>query len=320
MTTRRTTLRALLAAPLALPAIRAHAQGRSLRIVVPFGPGSEPDILARRLANVLPPILDQPVVVDNRVGANTVIAATHVAQQRPDGETVLLTSSSTFATLPNLHARPAVRLEQFEPMSITMRAHMVLYVANDVPADGIPELVRWANAQPQPILYGANRGALGHLCGERMKQVTGIRMSDVSFRGSTELQQFLMRGDVKLAFDGAPAHAEMVNAGRYKALGITADRRVPLLPNVPTLAETGFGDIAFSYWYGTFVPRGTPRAAVERLTAAFHRAQRAEEVTRQFAAQGAVLDGNTPDQFTRLIEQERETIGALVRSIGLTLD
>ncbi len=236
--------RGLLAAPFVLSlAGRATAQGRPIRIVVPFAAGSEPDILARRLGAAMQPILDQSVVVDNRPGANTVIAATHVAQSRPDGETILLTSSSTFATLPNLYAQPPVRLDQFEAMTMAMRAHMVLYVSNDVPANTIPDLVQWVNAQRDPIHYGANRGAIGHLCGERMKQVTGIRMTDVSYRGSLGMQQLLMSGDIKLAFDGVPAHAEMVNTHRIKALGITADRPVPMLPHVRPLAEQGYGNL-----------------------------------------------------------------------------
>lgn len=316
----RTTRRALLAAPFVMGvASPARAQGRPLRIVVPFNGGSEPDILARRLAAAMQPILEQPVVVDNRSGGNTVIAAQHVAQQRPDGETILLTSSSTFATLPNLYATPSVRLDQFEPMTMAMRAHMVLYVSKDAP-DTIPDLITWANAQPQPILYGANPGAIGHLCGERMKQVTGIRMSDVSYRGSLGMQQLLMAGDIKLAFDGVPAHAEMVAARRIKALGITADHEVPMLPGVRPLADQGFGNIAISYWYGAFAPKGTPRPVLARQIEALHQAQRAEALVNQFAAQGADLIGNNPDEFRAMIESERESWGTLIRSINLRLD
>lgn len=313
--------RSLLAAPfVAAGTGRAFAQARPVRIVVPFAAGSEPDILARRLAAAMQPVLDQSVVVDNRVGGNTIIASTHVAQQRPDGETILLTSSSTFATIPNLYARAPVRLDQFDVMTIAMRAHMVLYTSPDVPATTIPELVAWANAQPAPVIYGANRGAIGHLCGERMKRVTGIRMTDVSFRGSTDLQQLMMRGDIKLAFDGVPTHAEMVRAGRLKALGITAPRRVPMLPDVPTLAEVGYDNIAMSYWYGFFAPKGTAQPVLERLTGAIHRAQQAEEVVRQFAAQGAQLEGNSPAEFHRMIDSERESWGELIRAIDLRLD
>ena len=167
---------------------------------------------------------------------------------------------------------------------MAMRAHMVLYVSKDAP-DTIPDLITWANAQPQPILYGANPGAIGHLCGERMKQVTGIRMSDVSYRGSLGMQQLLMAGDIKLAFDGVPAHAEMVAARRIKALGITADHEVPMLPGVRPLADQGFGNIAISYWYGAFAPKGTPRPVLARQIEALHQAQRAEALVNQFAAQ-----------------------------------
>lgn len=319
--TLRAGRRALLAAPFVVGLTRqAAAQGRPLRIVVPFNGGSEPDILARRLAAAMQPLLEQPVVVDNRSGANTVIAANHVAQSRPDGETILLTSSSTFATLPNLYATPPVRLDQFEPMTMAMRAHMVLYVNKDVPANNIPELIRWANAQPQPILYGANAGAIGHLCGERMKQVTGIHMSDVSYRGSLGMQQLLLAGDIKLAFDGVPAHAEMVSIGRIKAFGITADHEVPMLPGVRPFAEQGFGNIAMPYWYGIFAPKGTPQPVLARQVEAIHQAQKAEALVNQFAAQGADLVGNQPEAFRQMIDSERESWGALIRSIDLHLD
>ncbi len=301
-------------------AIADTVSGRPVRIVVPFAAGSEPDILARRLAAAMQPLLSQPVVVDNRPGANTMIAGSHVAQSRPDGETVLLTSSSTFATLPNLYENPAVRLDQFEVLTMAMRAHMVLYVNAEVPANTIPELLQWANSQPEPIHYGANPGAIGHLCGERMKQVTGIKMIDVPFRGSLQLQQMLLRGDVKLAFDGVPIYAELVNTKKLKALGITADRPAPMIPDVPPLAEVGFGNIAMPYWYGVFAPKGTPRPIIERYVAAIHQAQRAEDLIRQFAAQGAQLEGNSPEEFRRMIDSERESWGALIRAINLRLD
>ena len=153
-----------------------------------------------------------------------------------------------------------------------------------------------------------------------MKQATGIRMTDVSYRGSLGMQQLLMNGDIKLAFDGVPAHAEMVNTNRIKALGITADRPVPMLPNVRPLAEQGYGDIAMSYWYGIFAPKGTPQPILARQIDAIHRAQRADELTRQFAAQGAELQGNSPDEFRQVIDSERETWGALIRAIDLRLD
>jgi tripartite-type tricarboxylate transporter receptor subunit TctC len=315
--------RSFLAAPLVLTAVDAASaqglSGRSIKLVVPFGAGSEPDILGRRLAAAMQDLLRQPVVVDNRAGANTTIAANHVAQSAPDGETLLLTSSTTFATLPNLYADPLIRIDQFMPMTMVMRAHMVLYCSTAVPANNVAEFIHYAKAQPQPILYGANLGAIGHLCGEMMKQKTGIQMTDVPYRSSLVLQQMLLRDDVQTGFDGVPAHAGLVADGKLRALGVTGDRHIPLLPGVPTLAEAGYPDIAIPYWYGLFAPKGTPQPIFDRLVDAVHRTQVAGKIGQQFEPQGAQIEGNSPAEFATMIASERETWGALIRSIGLKL-
>jgi tripartite-type tricarboxylate transporter receptor subunit TctC len=315
--------RTILAAPLVLTGIGAASaqglSGRPIRLVIPFGAGSEPDILGRRLAAEMQELLSQPVVVDNRAGGNTTIAANHVAQSPPNGETLLLTSSTTFATLPNLYAEPQIRIDQFMPMTMIMRAHMVLYCSTPVPANTVAEFIQYAKAQPQPILYGANLGAIGHLCGEMMKQKTGIQMTDVPYRSSIFLQQMLLRDDVQAGFDGVPAHAGLVADGKLRALGVTGDRRIPMLPGVPTLAEAGYPDIAIPYWYGLFAPKGTPQPVFERLLAAVHKSQAAGKIGQQFEPQGAQIEGNSPVDFAAMIASERETWGALIRSIGLRL-
>ena len=317
------TRRTLLAAPLVLTGAGAasaqNISGRSIKLVVPFGAGSEPDILARRLAAAMQEVLGQPVVVDNRAGGNTTIAANHVAQSSPDGETLLLTSSTTFATLPNLYAEPQIRIEQFMPMTMVMRAHMVLYCSTAVPAKTVAEFIQYAKAQPQPVLYGANLGAIGHLCGEMMKQKTGIQMTDVPYRSSLVLQQMLLRDDVQMGFDGVPAHAGLVADGKLRALGVTGHQHIPLLPGVPTFAEAGYPDIAIPYWYGLFAPRGTPQPVFDRIVEAVHKTQAAGRIGQQFEPQGAQIEGNAPAEFAAMIASEREAWGALIRSINLKL-
>jgi tripartite-type tricarboxylate transporter receptor subunit TctC len=321
--TRALSRRTILAAPLVLKGIGAasaqNLSGRSIKLVVPFGAGSEPDILARRLGAAMQELLAQPVVVDNRPGANTAIASNHVSQSLPDGETLLLTSSTTFATLPNLYADPQVRIEQFMPMTMIMRAHMVLYCSTAVPANTVAEFIQYAKAQPEPILYGANLGAIGHLCGEMMKQKVGIQMTDVPYRSSIMLQQMLLRNDVQTGFDGVPAHAGLVADGKLRALGVTGDQHIPLLPGTPTLAEAGYPDIAIPYWYGLFAPQGTPQPVFERIVDAVHKTQAVGSIGKQFKPQGAQIEGNSPVDFATMIASERETWGALIRSIGLKL-
>ncbi|MFC7477805.1 Bug family tripartite tricarboxylate transporter substrate binding protein [Dankookia sp. GCM10030260] len=306
-----------------LLAPRAGAQEawptRPIRLVVAFTAGSEPDILARALAPVLQAELGQPVVVDNRVGAASVVAAEHVSQQRPDGYTLLLTSSSTFCVTPHLFATLPFRLEQFQPLTLLMRGQLALYADPKLPVRTVAELVAYARALPQPMPYAANVGLVAHLSGERLKQATGIDLLDVAYRGTPAAQQMLMRGDVAMTFDGVAAYVGLVRDGDLRALAVTGERRVPVLPAVPTFAEAGYPDIAQPYWYGLFAPAGIPAPVMARVVAATHAALAGARLGEQMVAQGAELRGNQPAEFSAMIAAERERWGALIRSIGLRL-
>jgi tripartite-type tricarboxylate transporter receptor subunit TctC len=317
---RRHALGALAATALAG---RAGAQeawpARPIRLVVAFTAGSEPDILARALAPVLQARLGQSVVVDNRVGASTVVAAEHVSQQRPDGYTLLLTSSSTFCVTPHLFASLPFRAEQFLPLTLLMRGQLALYTDPKLPVRTVAELVAYARAQPQPMPYAANAGLVSHLSGERLKQETGIQLLDVSYRGTPAAQQMMMRGDVAMTFDGIAAYLGLVRNGDLRALAVTGSHRIPALPEVPTFAEAGFPDIAQPYWYGVFAPAGLPAPVAAKLVEAFHAALAEARLGEQMIAQGAELRGNQPAEFSAMIDSERERWGALIRRIGLRL-
>jgi tripartite-type tricarboxylate transporter receptor subunit TctC len=263
MVGRRTLMAAGLAAGLA-PAGAARAEtypDRPVRIVVAFSPGGEPDILVRAMAPAMQEALGQPVVVENRPGATTIIAAEHVSQSKPDGYTFLLTSSTTFAVTPHLFDKLPYRLEQFKPITLLMRAQLALYCNPKLPVRTVGELVEYAKKQAHPITFTTtNRGAVAHLSGERMKQVTGIAMTDVPFRASSAAAQALMRGDVDMGFDGVAAYIELVKSGEIRALAVTGDKRIAALPDTPTFTEAGFPGIAQPYWYGLFAPAGVSDA------------------------------------------------------------
>lgn len=320
---RRTWMAAGLAASL-VPAGAARAAtypSRPVRIVVAFSPGGEPDILLRAMAPAMQEALGQPVVVDNRPGATTIIAAEHVSQAPADGYTFLLTSSTTFAVTPHLFEKLPYRLEQFKPVTLLMRAQLALYCNPKLPVRSVTELVEYARKQPNPVTFTTtNRGAVAHLSGERMKQVTGIAMTDVPFRSSSAAAQALIRGDVDMGFDGVASYVELVKAGEIRALAVTGGQRMAALPDTPTFAEAGFPDVAQPYWYGLFAPAGVPDAVVEKVLAATRVALRSPTLVSQMAAQGATLEGNDPQDFARLLMTERESWGALIRSIGLKLD
>jgi tripartite-type tricarboxylate transporter receptor subunit TctC len=310
---------------LGLAAPAARAQGtwpdRPVRLVIAFSPGGEPDILARAMVPAMQEALGQPVVIDNRPGATTIIGAEHVAGSRPDGHTLLLTSSTTFAVNPHLFSRLPYRLEQFRPITQLMRAQLALYCNPRLPVRSVAELIEYARRQPHGITFTTtNRGAVAHLSGERMKQVTGLTMTDVPFRASTAAAQAMMRGDVDVGFDGLATYIGLVQSGELRALAVTGERRVATWPDVPTFAETGFPDMAQPYWYGLFAPAGTPDAVAARILAATRAGLRTESLVNAMAAQGSTLEGIEPAAFEALLASESERWGALIRSIGLRLE
>ena len=332
-TGRRALLGATLAAPLLLPgAARAQAfpdrpfpdrpfPDRPVRIVVAFSPGGEPDILMRAMAPALQAALGQPVVIDNRPGATTIIAAEHVAQARPDGYTLLMTSSTTFAVTPHLFRRLPFRIEQFQPVTLLMRAQLALYANPRLGLRNVADVIARARTAQHPMKYATtNRGAVAHLSGERMKQVAGIALEDVTYRGSADAAQALIRGDVDIGFDGLATYLGLVRNGDIQALAVTGDRRIPALPNVPTFDEEGFPDMAQGYWYGLFAPAGIPEAVLARINDAVRQASAATALGEQMTTIGARLQQNSPAEFAAMIAQERDVWGQLIRRIGLTLD
>lgn len=294
---------------------------RPVRLVVAFSPGGEPDILARAMQAGMQEVLGQPVVIDNRPGASTAIGAEHVAQARPDGYTLLLTSSSTFAVNPHLVQRLPYRLEQFRPITQLMRAQLVLYANRQLPVRSLSELIEYARRQPHGVTYTITlRGGVAHLAGERMKQLTGLQMTDVPFRGSAAAAQALIRGDVDVGFDGLATYAGLVRSGEIRALAITGERRAEMIPDVPTFAEAGFPDLAQGYWYGLFAPAGTPDHVAARILEATRAGLRTAYASTQWGAMGATMEGIEPAAFQALLTSESDRWGALIRQIGLRLE
>ena len=202
-----------------------------------------------------------------------------------------------------------------------MRAQLALFCNPRLPVRSLAELIEYAKRQPHGITYTTTlRGGVAHLAGERMKQMTGLQMTDVSFRASTAAAQAIVRGDVHVGFDGLATYLGLLRSGEIRALAVTGERRAEALPGVPTFAEAGFPDLAQGYWYGLFAPAGTPDAVVARILAATRTALRNDALRAAWAAQGSTLEGIDPAEFERLLASESERWGALIRSIGLRLE
>jgi tripartite-type tricarboxylate transporter receptor subunit TctC len=318
----RVTRRGVVGALTAAFAGRAAAQGgRPIRLVVPYGPGGGPDVFARRLAQGLAARLGTPIVVDNRPGATTMLGTEHAAGAAPDGHTLLMGTSTTFAANPHLFRRVNYSLAQFQPISLLIRVRLALYANADLPADDMAGVVALAKAAPQPLPYGVTaRGNSTHLTGEALKIAAGIEMTDVPYRTTGSMQQGLIRGDIPLAIDGIPAWLGLARERRVKVIGVTGEGRVGALPEVPTFGEAGLSDLGHQLWYGLLAPAGLPAPVLARLHAATVATMADAELWSSLTHEGATIETNAPDRFAALIAEETEAWGRIVRRVGLTLE
>lgn len=258
------------AAALALPLAHAQAQAypdRPIKLVVPFAPGGATDILGRLLATSLGERLGQPVVVENRPGAGTVVAGALVAKAPPDGYTLLLGASTTLTLNPVIrNPLPYDPLRSFTPLGLVADMGLVLVAHNETPARTLPELVALAKADPDKLSYGSfGTGSSVHFGGEMLKTATGMRMVHVPFNGSSPSLTALMGGQVQVAVDTVVATTPLIKAGKIRPIAALGPQRLPLLPQVPTVAESGYPGFAMDTWFAFLAPAGLPAPIQRKL-------------------------------------------------------
>ena len=258
------------AATLALPLAHAQAQSypdRPIKLVVPFAPGGATDILGRLLATSLGERLGQPVVVENRPGAGTVVAGALVAKAPPDGYTLLLGASTTLTLNPVIrNPLPYDPLRSFTPLGLVADMGLVLVAHNETPARTLPELVALAKADPDKLSYGSfGTGSSVHFGGEMLKTATGMRMVHVPFNGSSPSLTALMGGQVQVAVDTVVATTPLIKAGKIRPIAALGPQRLPLLPQVPTVAESGYPGFAMDTWFAFLAPAGLPAPIQKKL-------------------------------------------------------
>jgi len=271
MTTKTLRLCLLLAAALTtvLPAWAAFPD-KPVTLVVPFPPGGATDTIGRVIGKGMGQRLGQTVVIDNRAGAGTVIAAGAVAQSAPDGYTLLISSNTTFTVNPALKPKlPYDAQKSFESIGMIGGSTLVLLANPSLPANNLKQLIALAKAKPGTIAYGSfGNGTTSHLAGEMLKVVAGIDLLHVPYKGSAPAMTDLIGGQVPLSIDTAIAAIPMLQAGKVKALAVTAAKRSTLLPQVPTIAESGFPDYEMFSWVTIVTPRGVPAAVQQKLAKA----------------------------------------------------
>jgi len=269
----------LLAAVAGLAVQAQPVPDKPLRIVVPFAAGGPTDVVARVLAPRLATGLKRTVIVENRVGATGAIGAAHVAKSAPDGDTVLLGTSSIMAANPNLTANlPFEPVADFTPVSLVATVENILVVHPSVPVASVKELVAYAKAHPGKLSYASSGvGSTYHLGAEMFRAMTGIEWTHVPYKGAAPAIQDVLAGHVQVMFDNASSAMQNMKAGRVRALGVASLRRYPGLPELPTIAEEGLPGYETTIWIALFVPARTPAALVSQLNRAVQDAVNAPE-------------------------------------------
>jgi tripartite-type tricarboxylate transporter receptor subunit TctC len=269
----------------------AHAAGypeRPITLVAPFPAGGAADVLSRMVGKKLGEQLGQTVIVDNRPGAGTVIGATSVANARPDGYTLLLSSNSTFTLNPVLlHKLPYDPVKSFEPLAIVANLAMAVLVNPAVPAQDLKQLVAAAKATPEKYLYASfGNGTVSNFAGEMFNTAAGLKMTHVPYRGSSPALTDLMGGQIPVAFDSVVAAAPHLKAGKIRALAVTTAKRSTLLPDVPTVAESGYPGYEISSWIAIVAPRGLPPDVKARLDKALAAVMTSADMAENMKATG----------------------------------
>ncbi|SDC16753.1 Tripartite-type tricarboxylate transporter, receptor component TctC [Belnapia rosea] len=295
---------------------------RPVRIVVVFPPGGSSDIAARVLAEALAPRLGQRVLVDNRPGAGGTLAAAHVAQQPPDGTTVMLSNTAPIVTSPPLYARPGYDpLSSFTHIAYIGATPMVVVTNLQVPAQDLKGLMAWMRAQPQPATFGTSgAGSVGHVVGTMFSQQTGIPLNHAPYRGSQPMQADLLGGSILLSFDTLPENVENIRAGRLRAYAVTAPARAPSVPEVPTTGEAGLPDLLAQNWLGLSGPANLPPEVTRRLHGEVSALLQTAAIQERLATVGIITGVKTQPEFAGFVAGQVNTIGAAVRAMGIRND
>jgi len=314
-------LRALASLVLVFSA-QALAQGwpsKPVRIVVAYPPGGGIDVMGRQLAEKLTPMWGQPVVVENKPGANTILATDAVAKAPADGLTILLTTDATFSINPHLYARlPFDPQHDFIPVTMLVLLQQLLVANPSLPANTLPELIRLAKDKPGSINYASyGSGSQPHLSGEMLKYKAGIDLVHVPYKGISLAVPAVMAGEVQLTFAGIATSMPQLKAGRIKAIAIGGQKRSPLLPEVPTFAELGFPEVETHAWFGLFLPAGSPREAVDRVYRDTKKiVEEPEFRQKQLVDKGYEVVGSSPQEFAAYIRTDSASRARAVKISG----
>jgi tripartite-type tricarboxylate transporter receptor subunit TctC len=314
------SLVALCAAP--VPAKAQEYPSRPIRLVVPFPPGGPNDIIGRVVGQKMQELLGQTIIIDNRPGAGGALGTDNVAKSEPDGYSIAIASAGALAISTSLQEKILYDpLRDLAAITLVARVPELLVASTTLPVANVRELVALAKAKPGTINYGSTGpGSMPHLAGELFRSSAQIDIVHVPYRGAAPAVNDLIGHQVDIMFLDLPVLLPQIQVGAIKPLAVGSRLRVKTLPDLPTMSEIGYPQIEADNWYGMVAPARTPRAIVLKLNAAAVAAMKAPEVQEKLASQGAILIGNTPEEFAAYVASEIQKWAKVVQAAGIKVN
>lgn len=295
---------------------------RPIRVIVPFPPGGGTDIIAREITNTVAMSTGWTFVVDNKPGSGGNLGVDAAAKSRADGYTIALGQTSNLAINPTLYPRlPYDPLKDLTPIGLVASAPLVLVTPAGSPYKTLADVVRASKAKPGALNFASpGNGTVAHLTGELLQKAAGIHLTHVPYKGVSQALNDLLGGQVQLYMSSVPTLLAHIQGGKLRALAVSSARRIDDLPQVPTIAESGYPGFDATTWFGFVAPGDTPKEVVARLNAAFNKALQSPELVRKLGEQGAAVLGGTPEQFGARVRQDIGRWATVIKESGTKLD
>ncbi|MBC7380862.1 MAG: tripartite tricarboxylate transporter substrate binding protein [Burkholderiaceae bacterium] len=310
------------AALAAQPALAADTwPTKPIRIVVPYTPGGLTDVLARLVAQKASITLGQPIVIENRPGASTVIGAEYVAKSPADGYTLLMSGTTTLSTNPILIKKLSYKASDFTPVALIGMVPFLAVAHPSVPVKNLKELVAYAKANPDKLTYSTSgTGTSSHLVGEMFESVTGTKLRDIPYKGTSPALTAVLSGEVSMTFDGVTLYIPHIQSGKLNPIALFGEQHVAAIDQVPTMVEHGYKDAVALAWFGLVAPAGTPREAIDRMNDAVRKALSEPELSGKMREFNAYIEPRSPAAFGELIQRESVLWGRVLAPLNIQLD
>jgi tripartite-type tricarboxylate transporter receptor subunit TctC len=318
---RRTAVFALLSFASCAALAQAYPS-RPIKLIVPFPAGGGTDLIAREVGNKVATQQGWTVVIDNKPGSGGNLGVDAAAKAAPDGYTIVLGQTSNLAINPTLYSKlPYNPQKDLAPIGLVASSPLVLVVAADSPYKTLADVVTAAKAKPETINYASSgSGTVAHLAAEQFQKIAGVKFTHVPYKGAAQGATDLVGGQIQMYMSSIPTLIGHIRNGKMRAIAVTSDKRVNDLPDVPTVAESGYKGFEAVTWFGIAGPASMPKDAVAKLNAAFNKALQDAEVKKKLEGQGADVLGGTPEQFGKLIQDEIVRWGKVVKDSGAKVD